>query len=322
MIPPDNSPTVSSVALTGATGFIGTRLLSLLSQSGIPVYALYRPQKSTTLPELPGVKWIAGDMNHRSALDTLIANVDTVIHCAGAVRGKNLHDFNRVNATGTQNIVDAINTSSHTPRLILVSSLAAREPHLSHYAKSKWQGEQIVRSHLQPAQWSIIRPPAVFGPGDKEIQPLFQGIAKGFVPIPGNQHARFSMIYVDDLASAIVSLLLTERWNGQIFEIDDGRDNGYNWDSVVEIACRVLNKTSPVRKVLIPPAILNTLAWLNLGLAHVFRYSPMLSPGKVRELMHSDWVCTHNAIFSDFTAWQPQYPLEEGLRQLYQPRIN
>lgn len=306
----------SRLALTGATGFIGIALLKYLTGAGWQVRALYRPRSGRIPPCLPGVEWLPGSLNDAAALNTLVAGTDAVIHCAGVVRGAVQSDFDPVNAAGPGNVARAAAKQMLVPRLLLISSLAARMPLLSHYAGSKWRGECELKAVSENLRWTILRPPAVYGPDDRELLPLFRCIAKGYAPLPAGTNRRFSLIHVDDLALAVLRWLEADAGYGQTFELDDGQPGGYSWDAVLTLAGRSLCKAAKVRRIPIPVSILYLVAVTNLTAARLFGYAPMLTPGKLREIMHPDWVCDNRAI-TLATGWQPSVGLEMGLTRTY-----
>jgi len=306
----------SLVALTGATGFIGAALLSHLRGAGWRVRALYRPRTGRVPPPMPGVEWLPGDLEDQGALNALVAGTDAVIHCAGAVRGASRADFDRVNADGAGRFARAAASLPRPPRFLLMSSLAARMPHLSDYAGSKWRGECAVKASSETLRWTVLRPPAVFGPGDRELLPLFRCIASGFAPLPAGTSGRFSLLYVDDLATAVLSWLAAGTGDGLTFELDDGRPGGYDWDTVATVAGRALRAGKPVRRIPIPVPLLGLAAFANLGAARLLGYAPMLTPGKVREITHPDWLCDSHA-FALATGWRPTIGLEPGLARAY-----
>lgn len=274
--------------------------------------ALYRPRSGRVPPSLPGVEWLPGNLEDEDALGALVAGTHAVIHCAGAVRGASRADFDRVNADGARRVARAAARQAQTPRFLLISSLAARVPELSHYAGSKWRGECAVKAASENMRWTVLRPPAVFGPGDRELLPLFRCIASGFAPLPAGANSRFSLIYVEDLATAVVRWLAADAGYGQTFELDDGRAGGYDWDTVLDIAGRVLRGGAPVRRIPIPIPLLNLAALANLAAARLMGYAPMLTMGKVREITHPDWLCDNNK-FMLITGWRPAFGLEQGL---------
>jgi nucleoside-diphosphate-sugar epimerase len=300
------------VALTGAGGFIGTALREQLLAAGYRVRALYRPRSGRVVQDSPGLEWIAGDVNDPDALTSLIDGAETVIHCAGAVRGASRADFDLVNEKGVLDTVAAANRFPGCRRFLLFSSLAAREPQLSDYAGSKRRGERALEANAGHLDWAVLRPPAVYGPGDREMLPLFQGMARGLAPIPGDGHGKFSLIHVADLASAVVAWLKTDGNSGNTYTLDDGHAGGYDWDTVLATASRVLRNNAPIRRLTIPAPLLRLVGGANLAAARLFGYAPMLTPGKVREVTHADWVCDGDA-FEKATGWRPTFDFERGL---------
>lgn len=300
------------VALTGATGFIGSTLRERLMGAGYRVHALYRPRPGRVLPDAAGLKWIAGDLGDRAALTALMDGAEAVVHCAGNVRGARRSDFDRVNEAGVLDIVRAAEREAGCRRFLLLSSLAAREPQLSDYARSKWLGEQALEANAGRLAWAALRPPAVYGPGDREMLPVFKSMARGLAPIPGKGDGRFSLIHVADLASAVVAWLDGDSESGHTYELDDGHQHGYDWDTLLATASRVLRDNAPIRRLSIPLPCLRLVAGINLAAARVFGYAPMLTPGKVREITHADWVGDGSAL-TQATGWRPLIGFEHGL---------
>ena len=157
---------------------------------------------------------------------------------------------------------------------------------------------------------TIIRPPAVYGPGDKELLPLLRIMARGRVPIIGSGDARFSFIYVEDLAEAAVTWLKTDIAANRIIEIDDGKKGGYGWLDFSNTVAAITGR--PVTPIRLPKAVLAVPAAVNWILGRLSLYSPMLTPGKVRELSHPDWVCRTDAA-GGLAGWRPRHTLREGL---------
>ena len=298
------------VAVTGATGFIGHRLIYTLVSEGWKVKALTRKKQKAS----ESIEWIQGDLSNLPALTTLTQDVSAIIHCAGAVRGSSFNDFVRTNVTGTENLLKTLSKfkqRNRLPRFLLISSLAARQPELSWYAKSKFLAEQLVTNHSIDLSWTIFRPTAVYGPGDKELKPLFKATSKGLLPVVGKLNNRFGLIHVDDLVAAISLWLKSKAPCKDIFELDDGTPNGYSFESLANLAQEVWNK--PVRCIIIPYTLIKNVAAANLWFARIFHYSPMLTPGKVKELQHHDWVCDNTALIHALPGWRPSIQLHESL---------
>ena len=311
---PDLQVSSKDVVITGATGFIGQRLASALLHQGYKVRALVRPQKhpDNRLPQ--GCEQVPAALTDVKKLTEVISGSNAVFYCAGSVRGRNSDDFATANIQGVKALLEALRQSDKSPPMLLLSSLAASRPQLSDYASSKYQGEQVLRGEpLLP--WSILRPPAVYGPGDREMLPVLKMIRRGLVAHAGPRDQRLSLLHVDDLVSAMVAWVATwQNCQHQTYAIDDGTPGGYNWVTIGE---QVSGRKLPVLKL--PDFLLQGSARINLFFSRLMGYSPMLSPGKVRELVQTDWLCD-NRKFTDATGWHPQLNLKQGAKQLFQAK--
>lgn len=296
-----------SVAVTGATGFIGRVLLQSLVKGGWEVRALTRrPQTGNG-----SIKWIQGDLDNLAALQDLVQGVSAVVHCAGQVRGSSLDDFTRTNVGGTANLVRASTQQDALPRFLLISSLAARQPELSWYATSKHLAEQTVADHSGVMPFAVFRPTAVYGQGDREMSPLFRATQRGVLPMVGRSAMRFGLLHVNDLVAAILCWLSTRSPVYGVYELDDGMPGGYDSQAVAAIAQDVWKR--PVRCLFLPPSLVSMTANVNLWMARLLHYSPMLTPGKVRELQHPDWVCDITPLTTALPDWQPCIRLRDAL---------
>lgn len=254
---------------------------------------------------------IQGSLEDADALDKLCSQGDCLIHLAGAIAGRSEQDFVRTNAVGTRNLTDAMERTNPGCRMLHVSSLAAQAPSLSSYAYSKNLAEEIVQtSHLE---WLILRPPAIYGPTDPALAPLWKMLARGWLIQTGSDRARFSLLHVDDLCGAICQLIERTWKSEQTLCLDDGRQDGYAWRDIRQIAVTTGNRR--VRVLKIPRSALSLLALLNEKVSLISGRSPMLSLGKVRELTHHDWVCRDN-IAEILPEWRPARSLGEALTEL------
>jgi nucleoside-diphosphate-sugar epimerase len=303
-----------TLALTGATGFIGAALLKRLLSAGWTVRALCRsyPPRCRPAQGDDGLLWFQGSLEDPESLRRLVDGATAVVHCAGAIRGTSAAQFNQVNVEGVARLVQAARELHPLPRFLLISSLAAREPQLSHYAASKRGGEDVLQSTAGGMKWTALRPSAVYGPGDRETLPLVRCMQSGWAPVLGDATSRFSLLFVEDLADAVRHLLeMTECPPGP-FEIHDGRTDGYSWEELIHTVARIIRKR--IRRLRVPVGVLRTAGQANLLGARLFGYRPMLTPGKVRELTHADWVCD-DAPLRTATAWRPSVLLGDGMQR-------
>ena len=303
-----------TLALTGATGFIGTALLKRLLSAGWTVRALCRsaPPQGRAARSGGRLQWFQGSLEDAVSLRRLVDGAAAVVHCAGAIRGASAAQFNQVNVEGVARLVQAARELHPLPRFLLISSLAAREPQLSPYASSKRGGEDVLRSAAGNMQWTALRPPAVYGPGDRETLPLVQCMQRGWAPVLGDMTSRFSLLFVEDLADAVRHLVEMDECPHGPFEIHDGQPEGYSWEELIRTVARIIHK--PVRRLRVPVAVLRAAGHVNLFGARLFGYRPMLTPGKVRELTHADWVCD-DAPLRTVIGWRPSVLLADGMQR-------
>jgi len=305
---------INTIAITGATGFVGTVLTRRLAAAGWKIRALIRPASTYKRPAGINVEWIDGDLEDVASLGRLVHGADAVVHCAGRVRGATRVQFNRVNVDGTARLVKLAVDQHPTPRFLLISSLAAREPHLSPYAASKREGEEVLVEKSDKLFWTVFRPSAIYGPGDRELMPVFHWMKKGVAPVLGSGNNRFSLLYVEDLAEAIVQWLDHKSNPACTYELHDGQPGGYSWRDVIDTVAH-LRQGKSVIAIRIPLVVARLVSMLNLITARALGYAPMLTPGKVRELRHTNWVCD-NAALNSATGWTPKILLAEGLQRI------
>ena len=164
----------NTVALTGTSGFIGQALTRQLCQTGLQVRGLIRASKDIPKLEHPNLTLVPGSLSDLNSLQKLVNGCTSLIHCAGAIRGIEKDDFLPSNVQGIANLLKVCLSQPSPPRIVHLSSLAAREPFLSSYAWSKREGELLFEREAGSLHWLIIRPPAVYGPKDEALLPLFQ----------------------------------------------------------------------------------------------------------------------------------------------------
>jgi len=299
-----------TVALTGASGFIGGILASRLREKGYEVRALLRSDTHARPLEALGIKIIHGTLEDPSVLINLVRDCDTLIHCAGAIRGRYQEDFLLANVSAVSHLCRACRTLTPYPQFVLISSLAAREPSLSPYAWSKREGELRLIGEARDLPWAIFRPPAVYGPNDQSLRPLFQLMKFGIGVRLSSNASKFSLIHVEDFARAVFEWIERRGPIGHIFEIDDGFPGGYTWEEVFQSGPR------PVRlRLTLPSWALQGAAFLNEQSSALLGYLPLLTKGKVAELLQPNWVCdTSESV--QMLDWQPRFSLKTGLRQL------
>jgi nucleoside-diphosphate-sugar epimerase len=292
------------IAVTGATGFVGSHLVAALAARGWTLRLLVR--RWSPLPPLAGVEAeiVWGDLGDENALRQLVAGVDAVIHAAGLIKARRPQDFTAVNRDGTARLAALV---PDTP-FVLLSSRAAREPELSPYAACKRAAEQAVAS--RPGPWLVLRAPAVYGPGDRETLAYFRMVRRGIAPQPAVRGARLSLIHTADLAEALA--LAVERPPApSVYEVDDGHEGGYRYSDMAHAAGLALGcRERPIR---IPRKILGVVAAANEIIGRMGGPAGILTAGKVNEIFHPDWIA-HDRRFAGATNFVPRFDLVSGFR--------
>ena len=288
-----------TLAVTGGTGFVGQALLDRATGEGRTVKALARR------PQAPrrGVEWVRGDLDDKAALGRLVTGSEAVIHVAGLTNAADIAEFERCNVMGTMAAIEAT-LAAGVPRFVFVSSLSAREPGLSAYGASKLRAEKLVRA--SGLDWTIVRPPAIYGPRDDGMFELFRAAKWGVIPTP--KHGKASVIHVDDLSRLLLALVPGgEDVTHLSFEPDDGKPGGWgHYELARAIGWAVgkrpwvlgLSRGMMARAAKIDMALRKSKAKLTLDRASYFS--------------HPDWVVSADAAAPP-ALWRPEVETREGL---------
>ncbi|HEY5559557.1 MAG TPA: NAD(P)-dependent oxidoreductase [Steroidobacteraceae bacterium] len=294
-------------AVTGGNGFIGRWLVPELARRGWRVRLLLRrdpvvPEWQHLRPEI-----VAGALEDPAALENLVAGATAIIHVAGLIKAATRRRFFEVNCEGAAALAQAARATAPGAHFLLVSSLAAREPAISDYAASKRAGESAVREAFGP-RVTILRPPVVYGPGDRESLRFFQLARHRYVPVPGPAEARAALIHVQDLVRLIAALAATEPM-GTVLAAADARPRGYRRDEILGAAARAVGNDSP--RLLRAPAVLLRAVAMAGDVARLFGSAAMLNSQKLRELRHADWSVAEEDLARP-PGWAPEFDLQNG----------
>lgn len=287
------------LAITGATGFVGQAVLEYAALAGIEVRALTRrPQEARA-----GVEWVQGDLSDRRALQRLVGKASVVLNIAGVVNAPDPQGFEDGNVWGTLNVVNAA-LDAGVPRFIHVSSLSAREPELSVYGKSKLRGEKVVKA--SSLDWTVVRPPAVYGPRDTEMFELFKLATRGIMPLPPQGH--LSLIHVSDLARLLLALIPgDEDVTHLTFEPDDGTPGGWTHSGLAKAIGMAMGKR--VMALNLPAGVLRLGAKLD---ARFRGAGAKLTLDRVGYMCHPDWRVGEGSQPPP-SLWTPQVETQAGL---------
>jgi nucleoside-diphosphate-sugar epimerase len=309
--------------VTGATGFVGSHLVEALQNSGAEVTVLARSSVKASGLAGQGIRVVSGDLHDMGALQRASQEQDVIYHVAGVVAARNEAEFLRANQDGTRNLTAAAERSGR-PRLVLVSSLAAggpaprgapldgREPPrpVTAYGRSKLAAEQIVRASSLP--WSIVRPPIVYGPRDREVLKIFRIARLGIAPVFGDGTQELSAVHAADLARALMAAGNTESTVGQTYnachpEIFTSRELG-----------RIVGETMghSVGTLRIPAFLGRALLSVTEASARLTRKATILTTDKANEFFQPAWTGDPSPLTRD-SGWRATYDLRAGLADTY-----
>lgn len=286
-----------TLAVTGGTGFVGGHLLRLALAEGYDLRALTRGWR----PPEDEVEWVEGALDRPDSLLKLVAGTDAVIHIAGLINGSR-EAFDAVNAGGTAAMIDAARKAG-VRRFVHISTLAAREPELSDYGRSKAKSERLVAA--SGLEWTIIRPPAVYGPGDRETLELFRMARRGLVALPPS--GRFSVVHVEDLCRLVLAVIDEPETVAEIYEPDDGRIAGWAHREFAHALGDAFGRRGAA--IHTPKLVLHGASRLD----RLFRRGgAKLTADRVRYFCHPDWVA-HAERRPPPGLWAPSVETTAGL---------
>ncbi|MFI0915325.1 NAD-dependent epimerase/dehydratase family protein [Streptomyces abikoensis] len=317
--------------VTGATGFIGSRLVPRLVARGHAVTVLVR-DAHRYVPQAGVISVVEGDLATGSGLEQAVRDADRVIHLAGVVAAARRGGYAAVNAEGTRRLCAAAAAAPRPPRLVYCSSLAATGPSapgrpraetdppapVSAYGASKLAGEQALRVFADRVPGVVLRPPIVYGPGDRAFLPtLVAMVRSGLLPVCGRGPRHYSLIHVDDLCTALLAsaekgptLAARSPACQGVYHLGDGAEHDLR--DIAAVVAGTLGRRQP-RPVRVPAAVATGAAWVSEAVAAAGGRTSFFNRDKVREARHASWTCTTEraARHLGFTA---TVPIREGLR--------
>ncbi|HET7541815.1 MAG TPA: NAD(P)-dependent oxidoreductase [Polyangiaceae bacterium] len=316
-----------TILVTGGSGFLGSHIIEQLSQAGRPVRALVRRSSDTKfLRTLSNVELVDGAVDDRASLDRAVAGVTAVVHSAGLVKARNLDEFMRVNAHGTENLLEAcLSLGTSLQRFVQVSSIAVGGPSDAHgnpvsvdatprpvtdYGRSKLGGELAALAKKDRLKITIVRPPAIYGPRDREILAFFKSIKMGVLPLLGSPQSKLSMTYGPDCARACIAAIDADVPSGSIFSIDDGAV--HTMAELISEAESALGKRALLR-IPLPRRVVEGAALMSESYGKLTNRAMMLTRDKCNELF-DQWVCDGERARKDLN-WSPSVSFSQGVKR-------
>ena len=291
-------------AVTGGTGFLGAALIDKLLSEGWDVVALARDPRR--MANADAIHIVEGDLENEPALRTLVAEADILFHLAGVTHAHDENAYHSVNVIGASNAARA--AADAGAKFVHISSLSARMPETSLYARSKFESEAAIARDGGGAPWLALRLPALYGPGDLVTLPYFKLVKSGLALEPQtNIPARASLLFVADAAEAIIAAAGAAE--GVVYEVGDDNPAGREWAEIGQILGDVLGKEP--RRIRVPRAVIGLYHGILRPLERQLGRPPSVRAGQVNEFFHPDWVARDN-LLSDVSSWRAMTPLKEG----------
>lgn len=317
--------TLMRVFLTGGTGFVGSHVAERLLEEGHEVVAMVRATSDTEHLDGLGVETVEADLSRVDELDAVLADVGAVIHVAGLTAAPSPEELYRVNADGTRRLVDRVATvGGPETDFVYISSVSARGPSdgrqppesgmipepVSHYGHSKLEGEGAVLAHRDTLGVTILRPPIIYGPRDRDMFEVFQLADRRLAPVMGGPTRWLSIIHGEDVARAAVACLEQADGEGEIYGLDDG--GCYSWRDLGDHVSRAVGKSTLT--VPIPEWLFATAATVAEFGGGLITETATFNRDKYREMSQPGWVCDCEPICEDL-GWEPKWDLADGTRQ-------
>ena len=329
---------ISHAFVTGATGFIGTRLTKKLIESGTKVTCLVRQQSNIQTLKNLGCEFVYGDLRNETLTLPGLERCDTLFHVAAMKNAANPKDMLAINLCATRNLFEAVLQSSATPRVVHVSSLAACGPSTKHrptvetdraapvsyYGRSKLESEQIATTYADRLPISIVRPPIVMGQGDSNGLKMFKLIEQfNYHLIPGLKDRQYSAIHVDDLVNALICVAKQGKPISSAGESDPSA-TGIYFASTEQLSYADLGRNiglamgrSRTRCLYIARPILWSIGAVNSLLAWATKRPYLLNLDKYQEVVAGDWTCSSEKLFTE-TDFDSSVPFVDRLKQTIQ----
>ncbi len=309
--------------VTGSTGFIGSQLVEKLLARDYTVSCLIR--KSTKLEyinDLP-VQLVNADYGNTESLRAAVEGADYIFHVGGVTKAKDKRVYFLGNHQTTKNLLDAVRMyNPGLKRFVFASSLTAVGPGtgtesvdentpyhpITTYGRSKMEAEKECLAVMQSLPITIVRPPAVYGPRDKDVFEFFNSVNKHFLPLSGFGRKILSFVHSYDLVDGIIAAAEHPKAASQIYFISN--EEVYDWEMLGNIAGRLLNKW--VIKARIPHFLLYTVAGISEFIAGMQDKPALMNIEKARDGVQSNWLCSPKKALEEL-GFKTKLSLEEGV---------
>ena len=313
---------MTTIAVTGGTGFVGSALVKTLLEKGFAVRIITRRRPAAPLP---GAAYAEADFSDIENLKHALAGADAVVHLAAALFCRSKAGFLKANAAGTANLTKAAEATPTLKKIVYLSSLAAGGPAgsgapntesqpeapISYYGLSKLEGGKAVKK-FKRGQFVILRPPIIYGKKDSGFSKIAEWVRKGVMVNAGSASGRFSFVYLNDLVRALVETLETAKFDGGTFYVCESRS--YAWREFITLLAASMGVKMPLLLSL-PPWAVYAVGWAYEAIS-VIGALPVMNRDKAREAAGPNWTASP-ALWEKTAGWNDWTPLEEGIRKTF-----
>jgi nucleoside-diphosphate-sugar epimerase len=296
-------------AITGANGFIGQNLVRRFGEAGWETRPVIRR-----------------DFESGSA-ERSLAGADVVVHAAGATRAPTPALLRASNVGLTRRVIE-LSRRAHAKRLVFISSQAAAGPAASRdlpvtedaapapheaYGRSKLEAERLVEAatDLDPV---IVRPSAVYGPGDRDFLNVFRLTRFGVAVHPGNRDHWISILHVDDLATAIIAASSDPKSAGRRYFL--ANDEPVQWRQLFRDAASCAKRSLAIDFEL-PMTVVRFAAELGDLTARLTGRASLVTSEKVALSTPRFWICSNERAKQEI-GFTPRVALPRGLCDTYE----
>jgi len=324
-----------TVFVTGGTGFVGSHLVEeLLRRGAAEVRCLVRSEPKwleeirDAAPER--LTYVEGELSNIELLWDALDGVDRVYHVGGRTRARTYEALQKANVTSTMNLLGAVkHAAPNVNRVLVTSSLAAvgrcdaaeatedmpLQP-VSRYGRSKAEMEasirnphQMTESYADALPITVVRPPAVYGPRDRDILQFFQAVQRHICPVAGSaSEPAISLVYVRDLARGMAECAESDATDGGTYFI--GSEHPYSWNDVKDAATAALDTWAVT--IPVPTPLVGIVGAASEFAGQLTGDYPALNREKAKEIRLACTICSSEKARQDF-GYRQEISLADGV---------
>ncbi|MBN1959760.1 MAG: NAD-dependent epimerase/dehydratase family protein [Deltaproteobacteria bacterium] len=310
------------ILITGATGFIGGAITRVLLANGYNLRTVCRNQQKGKALAALGLEIQSGDLHNHEVMQRAVKDVDLIIHAAGLTIEPTPGDFNHANIEITRLLLEAAAAEQNLRRFVFISSIFACGPApkdndltettlchpVSAYGRSKYKAESLVRAFADSFNFTIIRAPLVYGPGDRKLGPLFKMAKFGLLPTVVSEHTRVSLLHINDLAEGTILAALHDKAANQTFIFAE--EPAPTVKELYDVISKTVGKEVTI--IHIPAILALGAALVAEGVARASRRSFVYNPDALNDLLGDNWQCSSKFAketinFSTRMQWQQEF---------------